>query len=154
MGKLMKEERAIERILETENLTDGFEDADADWLIKWGISFVHGLLDGIDDDEIASEKISDLMAVMRKLNQIAADRLVKPAEGLAEDVEALADRYARAFGRARTLNAGDAQRAATAIRQKTPRETVQFLIVLMSPDTPAAWSVPGDPDRKNSPLII
>jgi hypothetical protein len=150
----MKEERAIERILETENLTDSLEDADADWLLKWGISFVHGLLDGVEEDESAGEKVSDLMAVMRTLNQIAADRGVKPAESLAEDIKALADRYARAFGRARTLNAGDAKRAATAIRQKTPRETMQFLIAMMSPDKPAAWSVPGDPDRKNSPLLI
>ncbi len=150
----MKEERAIERILETENLTDGLEDADADWLLKWGVGFVHGLLDGVEDDEIAGEKISDLMAVMRTLNQITADRVVKPAEALAEDVQALAECYARAFGKVRTLNAGDAQRAATAIRQKTPRETMQFLIEVMSPDRPAVWSAPGDPDRNNALLII
>ncbi len=150
----MNEERAIERILEAENLTDGLEDADANWLLKWGISFVHGLIDGIEDDEIAGEKISDLMAVMRKLNQIAADRIVEPVETLAEDIEELANRYVRAFGRVRVLNAGDAQRAALASREKTPRETLQFLIDLMPPDKPAAWSVPGDPDRKNTPLLI
>jgi hypothetical protein len=150
----MNEKTAIERILETENLTDGLEDDDADWLLKWGIGYVHGLIGEIEDDEIAGEKISDLMAVMRKLNQIAADRVVKPVEALAEDIEALAHRYAKAFGKVRTLNAGDTQRAAAAIRQKSPRETVQFLTALLSPGQPAVWSVPGDLDRKNSPLLI
>jgi hypothetical protein len=150
----MNEKRAIERILETENLTDGLEDDDADWLLKWGIGYVHGLIDGIEDDESAGEKISDLMAVMRKLNQIAADRTAKPVEALAEDVKVLVSHHAKAFGKARPLHAGDSQRAAAAIRQKSPRETMQFLIDLMSPDKPAAWSVPGDPDRKNSPLLV
>jgi hypothetical protein len=70
-GDWMNKEILIEKILETENLTDELEDADASWLLDWGLNRVDDVLEGIIDDEIAGGKTNDLMAVMRKMNRIA-----------------------------------------------------------------------------------
>ncbi len=150
----MNEERAIERITETENLTDGLEDDDANWLLDWGIGHVHDLLCEIEDDEAAGAKIHALMAVMRKLNRIAADRAVKSPKSLAEDVKRFVSLYAKTFGNAKKLKSDDYKRTADAIRTRPPREAMQMLISLASTGTPAIWSVPGDSDRKDSSIII
>src|SRR5258708_39606851 len=94
----MDEALAIERITETENLTDGLDDDDATWLLQWGTSRVGGLIAGIADEEAAGEKVNQLMAVMRLLNAIAADRTVKDPASLGDDIRALRERYAAAFG--------------------------------------------------------
>ncbi len=150
----MDEQRAIERITETENLTDGLEDADANWLLDWGIGHVHDLIHAVEDDDAAGEKIHALMAVMRKLNQIAADRAAKPPKALSDDIRAFVSLYANAFGKARKLKPLDYEQTAELIREKSPREAMQILISLASADRPATWSVPGDPDRKDSSFII
>src|SRR5690349_24926526 len=85
----MDEQREIERITETENLTDGLEDHDANWLLNWGIGHVRDLIQGVKDDDAAGDKVHALMAVMRKLNQIEADRAAKPRNALADDTRAL-----------------------------------------------------------------
>src|SRR5262249_5634933 len=76
-GSRMDRQTAIDRITETENLTDGLEDDDANWLLDWGIAQVDGLVTGIKDEDEAGEKLNQLMSVMRTLNQIAADRAAK-----------------------------------------------------------------------------
>jgi len=94
----MDRQIAIDRITETENLTDGLEDDDANWLLNWGIAHVDGLVTGIKDEDAAGEKLNQLMAVMRTLNQIASDRAAKPAGALAADVRTFLERYQLAFG--------------------------------------------------------
>jgi mitochondrial fission protein ELM1 len=150
----LNEETAIERITETENLTDGLEDDDANWLLDWGISHVHDLICNVKDDEVAGAKINALMAVMRKLNQIAADRAAKPPKALAEDIQKFTALYAKAFGKAHKLNSQDYEQAASAIQKQSPREAMQVLINLASPSRPASWSLPGDPGRKDKPFRV
>jgi hypothetical protein len=94
----MDRQTAIERITETENLTDGLEDDDANWLLDWGIARVDGLLAGISDGDAAGEKLNQLMAVMRSLNQIAADRAAATPDALAADIRMFLARYQQAFG--------------------------------------------------------
>src|SRR5829696_3453603 len=94
----MDEEIAKERILETANLTDGLADDEANWLIDWGIGHIHTLIGSIADDEVAGKKIINLMAIMRTLNQIVADRAAKPAATLAEDIRTYMTDYAQVFG--------------------------------------------------------
>jgi hypothetical protein len=149
----MDEQRAIERITETENLTDGLEDPDANWLLNWGVGLVHDLIHGVKDD-VAADKVHDLMAVMRKLNQIVADRAAKPPKALADDIKSFVSSYKAAFGKARRLKADDYKRAAEAICDKSPQEAMQALISLASTGKPAAWSVPGDLDRKDSSFRV
>jgi hypothetical protein len=94
----MDRETAIDRITETENLTDGLEDDDANWLLDWGIAHVDGVITGITDEDAAGDKLNQLMAVMRSLNQIAADRAAKPPDALAADIRMFLERYQQAFG--------------------------------------------------------
>jgi hypothetical protein len=94
----MDRQTAIDRITETENLTDGLEDDDANWLLDWGIAQVDGLVTGIKDEDAAGEKLNQLMSVMRTLNQIAADRAAKAPDALAGDIRTFLERYQQAFG--------------------------------------------------------
>ena len=96
----MEEQAAIDRILETENLTDGLEDDDANWLLDWGINLAPGLIGGLDDEELAGTQVNRLMAVMRKLNTLVADRQARPAEELSGLLADLASSYRLAFGQA------------------------------------------------------
>lgn len=97
----MDKERFTERILETENLTDELEDAEAQWLLDWGIAALDPLLEGLEDAEIAGAKVNALMAVMRKLNRLVGGRDGKTSEELAADFSDL-DGLARAINPGRS----------------------------------------------------
>jgi len=99
----MDRQIAIDRITETENLTDGLEDDDANWLLDWGIGHVDGLVTGIADEDAAGDKLNQLMAVMRTLNQIASNRAAKPPDALAADIRTFLERYQQAFGAPETV---------------------------------------------------
>ncbi|HUH98477.1 MAG TPA: hypothetical protein VLZ89_14020 [Anaerolineales bacterium] len=61
----------VDRLLETENLTDRLEDPDADYLLKWGLANIDGLINGVPDEAEAGDRINRLMHVMRALNSAA-----------------------------------------------------------------------------------
>lgn len=124
----MNEQAAIDRILETENLTDGLEDEDANWLLDWGVDQVPELIGGINDNEAAGTKVNELMAVMRRLNQITADRAVKPPQALAEDIQTLAQAYRQAFGAGREAGPEEARKLAQSLAQNSPHDTLVTLI--------------------------
>jgi hypothetical protein len=94
----MDRQTAIDRITETENLTAGLEDDDANWLLDCGIARIDGLLAGAAGEDAAGEKINQLMAVMRTLNQIAANRAAKAPDALATDIRAFLARHQQTFG--------------------------------------------------------
>ncbi len=94
----MDKERFTERILETENLTDELEDADANWLLDWGIARLDAVLLGVKDEETAGNRVNALMAVMRKINRITGSYTSQSPQALAEDLAALHDLFAAAFG--------------------------------------------------------
>lgn len=129
----MNEKTVIDRITETENLTDGLEDEDANWLIDWGISHACMLIQNLEDDETANTKLIELMAVMRRINQITADRNAKPGEALAEDICLLAEDYVRAFGQAQIMSIEVYQNVAAQLPGKSAREVMQSLINWLSP---------------------
>lgn len=141
----MDEQTAIDRITENENLTDGLEDEDADWLINWGISHVREALAHVQglnkpaDEDAEGNQLNALMAVMRKMNQIAADRNVKASDALASDVLEFVDQYAAVFGstpkkmlEAQSM-AQSLEKTTAAIHTATPRETMQHLLDLVQP---------------------
>jgi hypothetical protein len=147
----MNEQAAIDRILETENLTDGLADDEANWLIDWGVERVRPLIAGIEDDEAAGEKVNQLMAVMRKLNQITADRGVKSAEDLAADVNTFLGAHAAAFGHAPTLGTGEVAFACVTIKMMPPLETMQFLLGLAEPQDTAKPQENQAPQKPPNP---
>lgn len=146
----MEEQLAIDRILETENLTDGLEDDDANWLLDWGIGQVHGLINGIEDDDLAGAKVNALMAVMRRLNQIAADREVLSIEALSGEIRDFAKIYPKAFGKVRQIDNAAYTHTAEIIRSQSPLDAIQTLLALVTPATPVTRRMPGDPGNPNS----
>jgi hypothetical protein len=121
----------IERMLESENLTDELEDRDANWLLDWGIGNLDALLSGINDPESAGLKVNHLMALMRKINRIAGGYAKKSTEDLAEELKALQELCIEAFGGIdRPMESGDSQtfeKKAANLAGMTPRQVVETL---------------------------
>lgn len=120
----MDKQRAVDRILETENLTDNLEDDEANWLINWGVGQVDSLLAGAKDDDEAGEKISQLMDVMRHLNRLIPRR----DQAASEDVQAFLDKYQQAFGQAVPHHTDEHAQAAGELADKTPLDAIQHLL--------------------------
>ena len=114
----------VDRMLETENLTDELEDEPAKWLINWGVEQIDIVTDGIDDEELASEQVGNLMRFMRRLNRIAGnmDSLT------AEDLRELLDRHTSAFGASRTASEEEMTATAGRLSSMSPFEVLEFLI--------------------------
>jgi hypothetical protein len=135
---IMDEQVAIDRITETENLTDNLEDQAANWLIDWGISQAKQLVSNIKDEDLAGDKLNAVMAVMRSLNQIAGGYMDKPASALADDIRSFLTLYSNAFGAENTVTSKAIRDAARTIARQSPRETMQTLIDLAAPGPAAA----------------
>lgn len=129
----MDRQQAVDRILETENLTDNLEDKDANWLIDWGVAQVEPLIAGIEDDEEAGEKVNQLMAVMRHLNRLMPGRSDASNETLAQQVKNFFDAYAQAFGQSAPHTTDDHRQIAQAIRDKPTLEAIQHLVTAAKP---------------------
>ena len=63
----------VDRMLESENLTDELEDEDADWLLNWGIGQIGEAIKGAANMDAASEKVNALMQFMRLLNRLGGN---------------------------------------------------------------------------------
>ncbi|HZU86711.1 MAG TPA: hypothetical protein VFF78_04470 [Anaerolineaceae bacterium] len=122
----------IERILESENLTDGLEDAEANLLINWGVARLPEAVQSAGSTRSAGSKTNHLMALMRTVNQLVADRKALPPEELDSSLKTLGERFQRAFGR--PIPAQDLtrrQEIAGQLAQMTDQEAVNFLLQLM-----------------------
>lgn len=109
----LDKERFIERMLETENLTDELEDADASWLLDWGIGKLDEVLQGSGEEDTdantaaaaaaaeaavaAGSRVNALMAVMRKINRIVGSYADKSPQALARDLRGLYGLFDTAF---------------------------------------------------------
>jgi hypothetical protein len=136
----MDKQAVIDRILETENLTDGLEDEDAHWLLDWGIHKVPILIDKLPEDDAAGAKLNQLMAVMRKINQIVADRQDAAAEDLAEAITDLDKAYAQAFGSARLITSQEALNLAANLSIQPTRQAMQAIIETIQPASKSSHS--------------
>src|SRR5260221_12106150 len=101
----MYEQMAIDRISEVGNLTDNLTDDAASWLIRWAVDQAPALLVSIDDADTAGARINDIMAVMRKINEIIPARVSKEPDDLAKDIKDFARVYSKVFGTPRRLTA-------------------------------------------------
>jgi hypothetical protein len=128
----MFEQVAIDRITETENLTDNLEDDAAEWLISWGVSQAKTLISGVQSVDDAGDKIDTVMTVMRQINQIAGAP-ADDATQLASDIEAFAALYSQTFNVIKPLSVDDYQRTAATITGQTPQEIIQQLLTLVNP---------------------
>lgn len=125
----MNAERFIERLLETENLTDNLEDDEANLLIDWGVARVTELVQGIGDEQVAGEKVTAIMRFMRTINTLAPS----PEEISAEGLLGLLERHTRAFGASRTADETECQSTAERLSAMSVAEAVQFLLEWVLP---------------------
>jgi hypothetical protein len=114
----------IDRMLETESLTDKLEDEQADLLLKWGVIQLKQKLAEIEDGEAAGEYTNALMGFMRTLNQIAGDLENLQPESLVQ----LAERRKKALGAGQEMAAGASQEMAARLKAMTPRQAIEFLL--------------------------
>lgn len=113
----------IDKILETENLTDRLEDDEAEALLNWGIAQVDGLIAGLEDDEAAGSKINDLMHVMRGLNSLAGS----PERVSHEAVADLVDRFSTMAGRTVQVEEAERRSLVEQVSKMGSGEAIQFL---------------------------
>jgi hypothetical protein len=92
---MINESEYIDRIHETENLTDELADADARWLLDWGIGQLGHALRDVSDETAADLKATALMSCMRKMNRIVGQRTKKNPKVLAVELEELASLFSR-----------------------------------------------------------
>ena len=124
----MDTQRFIERMLETENLTDELEDAEAQRLLDWGIARLEPLLQGIEDVETAGDKVNALMALMRKLNRLAGSASGGDPQGLAGELARL-DELARAlYPDAAPLDPLACEQAALKLSTLEPGPALDYLL--------------------------
>jgi hypothetical protein len=114
----------IDRLLETENLTDDLEDPEADHLLNWGVSQLDTLLAGIEDEEAAHDKVHHLMKFMRGINYIVANLPVVSPGALAE----LHAHYAQAFNRIDVPDSDEFNAIASTVSSLKGIEAVRFLL--------------------------
>jgi len=114
----------ITRMLGVENLTDALEDEDADYLLQWGTAQLKESLGKIDDESAAGEFTNNLMAFMRKLNQISGD----PEDTQPDDLAKLADYSQRVFGPGKDFSSDFLNNLADNIKRMTPRQAIEFLL--------------------------
>jgi len=139
----MDVQQAVDRILENENLTNNLEDDDAEFLLTWGTDHARALVPNIADDEQAGEKVNQLMAVMRSLNQIAGSLdAIDP-----DDLQTFRERYEAAFG----APAAPVDLAAEKLAALSPREAIEQLLTLVAPPAPAAAVEPPPADAAAAP---
>jgi hypothetical protein len=114
----------IDRMLETESLTDALEDEPADLLLKWGVVQLKQKLAEIEDVEAAGEYTNILMGFIRALNQIAGDLENLQPESLVQLVEC----RKKALGAGQEMAAGAFQEMAARLRAMTPHQAIEFLL--------------------------
>lgn len=113
----------IDRLLESENLTDSLDDEAANALIKWGIDHIGPLVEG-EDDESAGTKVNRLMSLMRAVNSIAGN----PSAASTESLFKLLDVFAQTFGKNHFIGQKERQAVVEQISQMQPKEAVDYLL--------------------------
>jgi hypothetical protein len=124
---LMDKQLYVDRILESENLTDELQDADARWLLDWGISQLDSVLQKASSEEDADEKVTAWMGALRKINRMLGARDGKSQESLAADCMALDALLAQAFSLEASRSEEQCSAAAAQLRQGTTRQALEFL---------------------------
>jgi len=113
----------VDRLLETENLTDQLEDDEADLLLNWGVAKIDGLIEGIADHEAAGEKINQLMQVMRSLNALVGNPTGISTQGLVE----LLKRYDQITNETTSVDEAEHRAVVEKISKMQPGEAIRFL---------------------------
>ena len=124
----MDPQTAMDMIAQAATLTDHLDTQAAEWLLRWAGDQVSGLLESVVDEELAQGKLNALMAVMRKLNQIADNRQFKTPDALVEDVRIFVLLYTNLFGQSYMPRTSDLRRTVKAILRQPTRDMLAYLL--------------------------
>lgn len=113
----------VDRLLESENLTDNLDDEAANTLIKWGVGQIDQLIAG-KDDETAGAKVNQLMSLMRAVNSVAGD----PATATAQSLFNLLDIFAQTFGKNHMIGNEERRAVVQQISAMQPKDAVDYLL--------------------------
>ena len=116
----------IDRLLESENLTDNLEDEAANTLIKWGISQIDHLIKD-KDEETAGAKVNQLMSLMRAVNSVAGD----PSAVSLAPLFRLLNRFAQTFDKDHPISEDERSTVAKEISSMQPKDAVDYLLKWM-----------------------
>ena len=116
----------IDRLLESENLTDNLEDEAANTLIKWGISQIDHLIKD-KDEETAGAKVNQLMSLMRAVNSVAGD----PSAASLAPLFRLLNRFAQTFDKDHPISENERSTVAKEISSMQPKDAVDYLLKWM-----------------------
>ena len=137
----MDKSRFVEKILETENLTDNLEDADANVLLDWGLGHLNTVIDYTGDDETAGNQVLALMNAMRAINRIIGSFPVPNPEGLKEFIEW----YDCAFATSHNTYLIESEIIASQLTGMSSAEALLFLLTWLKPANLTDLSVePGE----------
>jgi hypothetical protein len=113
----------IDRLLESENLTDNLDDESANILIRWGIGQIDHLIEG-KDEEAAGTAINHLMGLMRAVNSIAGNPVTVSTDSLVK----LTDRLTPTFDKEYQLTENERTIVAQQISRMQPIDAVDYLL--------------------------
>ena len=113
----------VDRLLESENLTDNLDDEAANALIKWGISQIDQLIKD-KDDEAAGNKVNQLMGLMRAVNSVAGD----PSTATTQSLFNLLDIFAQTFGKNHMIGNEERKAVVQQISAMEPKDAVDYLL--------------------------
>ncbi len=119
---------AVDRILETGNLTDNLRDTEANWLIEWGVQHVRALVEPIADEEAGWEVVSQLMGLMRELNRLAATATTGNIERLTDDVKHFLGHYAAVFATPDHSQSADVAELVASLQAAAPIDCLQRVV--------------------------
>jgi hypothetical protein len=118
----------IERMLEAENLTDELKDLDAKWLLEWGISQLDDLLKDAPDEDTASNKVTALMGIMRKINRLVGTRNSINPEKLGIELTELDTLFEQAFGDGCNFKPNGKTITADRLKKMSSKNILEFML--------------------------
>jgi len=114
----------IDRLLESENLTDYLEDEDAQYLIDWGVARLKEGLQNMEDPQAAGDYSTRLMGFLRTLNQLAGNLADLEPDGLTQLVE----RYQAAFAKPSAMDPAGYPKVIASLVEMPPRQAIEYLL--------------------------
>jgi hypothetical protein len=113
----------VDRMLESENLTDELEDEDADWLLNWGIGQIGEAIKAAADMDAASEKVNALMQFMRLLNRLGGN-----PTSASSVIPELLEIHSAVFGASPSPGEMERRRAVETLSTMTSRQAMEFIV--------------------------
>ena len=134
----MDAQAAVERLLETANLTDDLDDEAADKLIEWGADSLRTLIAPDDDDQTSGDKLNKVMALMRAVRQIARNARFTDAQGLQHYIQLFLNNATELFPIQSVTRGNEVVTSmAHGLAGKLPTDAIQQLLAAVMPSAPA-----------------